>query len=118
MAKKLVIKDGAVDNIIEVSGDFSIDGCELVDYQDGAEIGHSWDGNNVVIPAPSALSAEQLRFNRNDLLRSSDWTQMPDSPLTDAQKASWATYRQSLRDITTHANWPNLEDDDWPTKPS
>lgn len=27
------------------------------------------------------------------------------------------TYRQALRDITTHANWPNLSDDDWPVKP-
>jgi hypothetical protein len=117
MAKKLVIKDGAVDNIIEVSGDFSIDGCELVDYQDGAEIGHSWDGNNVVIPAPSALSAEQLRFNRNDLLRSSDWTQMNDSPLSNEQKTAWATYRQELRDITDLDAWPNLANEDWPVEP-
>lgn len=117
MAKKLVIKDGAVDNIIEVSGDFSIDGCELVDYQDGAEIGHSWDGNNVVIPAPSALSAEQLRFNRNDLLRSSDWTQMNDSPLSNEQKTAWATYRQELRDVTDLDAWPNLDDADWPVAP-
>ena len=28
-----------------------------------------------------------------------------------------ATYRQALRDITTHENWPNLEDADWPTEP-
>jgi hypothetical protein len=27
------------------------------------------------------------------------------------------TYRQALRDITTHADWPNLADSDWPTKP-
>ena len=27
------------------------------------------------------------------------------------------TYRQALRDITTHSNWPHLEDSDWPTKP-
>jgi len=25
--------------------------------------------------------------------------------------------RQALRDITTHANWPNLSEADWPTKP-
>lgn len=117
MAKKLVIKDGAVDNIIEVSGDFSIDGCELVDYQDGAEIGHSWDGTNVVIPAPSAPTAEQLRSNRNDLLRSSDWTQLNDSPLSNEQKTAWATYRQELRDITDLDAWPNLEDADWPVSP-
>lgn len=27
------------------------------------------------------------------------------------------TYRQALRDITSHANWPNLNDEDWPIKP-
>jgi len=27
------------------------------------------------------------------------------------------TYRQALRDLPTHENWPNLEDADWPTKP-
>lgn len=58
------------------------------------------------------------RGQRDLLLRESDWTQMPDSPLTDAQKASWATYRQSLRDLSDHENWPFLLDTDWPTKPS
>jgi hypothetical protein len=28
-----------------------------------------------------------------------------------------ATYRQALRDITGHANFPYLEDADWPVKP-
>jgi len=28
-----------------------------------------------------------------------------------------ATYRQALRDITSHDNFPNLSDADWPTKP-
>ena len=26
-------------------------------------------------------------------------------------------YRQALRDITGHDNWPNLSDSDWPVKP-
>jgi len=28
-----------------------------------------------------------------------------------------ATYRQALRDITAHADFPNLADDDWPVEP-
>jgi hypothetical protein len=32
--------------------------------------------------------------------------------------AAMTSYRQALRDITSHANWPNLTDADWPTKPS
>ena len=55
---------------------------------------------------------------KNQLLADSDWTQMNDSPLTDEVKTSWATYRTALRDLTTHENWPNLEDADWPTEPT
>jgi hypothetical protein len=31
--------------------------------------------------------------------------------------ADMATYRQALRDITAHADFPDLETGDWPTKP-
>ena len=65
-----------------------------------------------------ALNSSDQRIKRNQLLSDSDWTQMPDSPLTDEAKTSWATYRTALRDLTTHANWPNLTDADWPTQPS
>lgn len=55
---------------------------------------------------------------RNSLLSETDWTQISDSPLNDSKKAEWATYRQALRDLTKHANWPNLEESDWPELPS
>ena len=42
-----------------------------------------------------------LRQERNYKLLMSDWTQGVDSPLTDEKKAEWATYRQTLRDLTT-----------------
>jgi len=61
--------------------------------------------------------ASANRDTRNQLLTESDWTQFNDSPLTDEAKALWAAYRTALRDITSHANWPNLEEADWPTKP-
>ena len=62
------------------------------------------------------LAAEH-RATRNELLAASDWTQMPDSPLADEAKTSWATYRTALRNLPTHENWPSLEDADWPTQP-
>ena len=43
----------------------------------------------------------ELSMERNRLLAECAWTQGADSPLSDSQKAEWATYRQSLRDITT-----------------
>ena len=45
-----------------------------------------------------------LRNYRNKLLADSDWTVMPDSPLSDSKQTEWKTYRQSLRDITKSAS--------------
>ena len=41
----------------------------------------------------------RVRIERDEALNASDWTQTLDAPLTDAKKAEWATYRQSLRDL-------------------
>jgi hypothetical protein len=38
--------------------------------------------------------------------------------LDDSKKAEWATFRQALRDLSTHSNWPDLQEDDWPTEPT
>ena len=54
------------------------------------------------------------RSQRNGLLYQSDWTQLPDTKLTDEQKATWATYRQALRDITKQTDPLNIV---WPTPP-
>ena len=60
-----------------------------------------------------AATAERNRKTRDDKLAETDFYALTDVTLT----AEMTTYRQALRDITTHANWPNLNDDDWPTKP-
>ena len=65
--------------------------------------------------AVTQKNMEDLRAMRNQMLTDTDWTQSADSPLTDSQKTSWATYRQSLRDITDSAT--SLDDVTWPTKP-
>ena len=64
-----------------------------------------------------AITAIDKRITRNQLLAESDWTQFNDSPLTGELKTSWATYRQELRDMPNLDAWPNIADDDWPTKP-
>ena len=56
-----------------------------------------------------------LRFERNALLGRSDWTQAVDSPLTDAKRAEWRTYRQALRDLP--ANTADPTNPIWPSKP-
>ncbi len=57
--------------------------------------------------------AKQNRNKRDQLLAETDWTALSDVTMTDEM----ATYRQALRDITTHENWPNLLDEHWPIKP-
>jgi len=60
------------------------------------------------------LTSKNIREKRNALLAESDWTQITDATV---DKTTWATYRTSLRNITTHSNFPDLEEADWPTKP-
>ena len=58
-------------------------------------------------------AAQSNRSQRNNLLQETDWWAVSDRTMTSAQ----STYRAALRDLPTHSNWPNLEDNDWPTKP-
>jgi hypothetical protein len=61
----------------------------------------------------NANTAEANRKLRDAKLAETDFYALSDVTMTDAMTA----YRQALRDITSHSNWPNLEDADWPTKP-
>jgi len=54
----------------------------------------------------------EIRERRNRLLFESDWTQLPDSPLSEEKRQEWRIYRQELRDITNYTSpdeviWPN-----------
>jgi len=57
--------------------------------------------------------ASSNRGKRDGLLAETDWMALSDVTMS----AEMTTYRQALRDITNHANWPNLQDADWPVKP-
>lgn len=57
----------------------------------------------------------EITLKRNQLLLDSDWTQLPNNPLTPEQQTAWATYRQQLRDITSQPGYPtNVV---WPVQP-
>ena len=82
------------------------------------------DGNWVLVTSVQTLTteektnldnvtAEEKRTLRDNRIAETDWWASSDLTMTAEQTA----YRQALRDITTHANWPHLEDADWPTKP-
>jgi len=57
-----------------------------------------------------------LRMQRDSTLASSDWTQMPDSPLSEQERQQWASYRQHLRDLP--ANTPDPLNVTWPEPPT
>lgn len=41
-----------------------------------------------------------IRLTRDCILADTDWTQLPDAPLTEEKRQEWISYRQYLRDIT------------------
>lgn len=68
---------------------------------------------DVYVPPSNERLAVDARMIRNQLLNTSDWTQLPDVP--QALKSAWATYRQALRDVTAQSGFP--QNITWPTQP-
>jgi hypothetical protein len=54
-----------------------------------------------------------MRAKRDGLLADTDWMALSDVTMS----ADMTAYRQALRDITSHANFPYLTDEDWPVAP-
>jgi hypothetical protein len=80
----------------------------------------SSDEQAAVVTAANDAAAKRNRAERDRRLAETDYLALSDLTMSDAM----TTYRQALRDITTHANWPNLvypdmdgSGGDWPTKP-
>ena len=65
------------------------------------------------IQAYDDAEGKSVRSERDSLLAQTDFYALSDVTMS----AEMATYRQALRDITDHANFPYLNDADWPTKP-
>ena len=56
----------------------------------------------------------RIRRKRTRYLTETDWTQLPDSPLTNQKQTEWQIYRQALRDITSQLSPFSIS---WPTSP-
>ena len=71
-----------------------------------------------------SIELKHFRGLRNKKLAKGDWTQAPDSPLSEEKKKEWATYRQKLRDLTKTVtpkflpNSPKIDESEFPTEPS
>lgn len=69
-------------------------------------------GETRVDSLPAALltkiRGKQMKSERSQRLRSTDWTQMADAPLTAPEKLAWGVYRQALRDLPALPGFPDV----------
>lgn len=70
---------------------------------------------DTIIPPSEVEMASSIRKRRDNLLLLTDFTQLPDSPLSPEIKEQYVQYRQLLRDITEQQTFPLSVE--WPTKP-
>lgn len=78
------------------------------------ETWESSDASQEEISQRVALKWSSIRKLRNELLVSSDWTQLPDVSLSAEIQSDWSAYRQQLRDITNQPDPFNIW---WPGEP-
>jgi hypothetical protein len=109
-AYQVSVRDGVEQN---ANGDWVEKYVARDMFADDAELGTKAEQEAAYQAGLDAKTAETNRATRDAKLAETDFYALTDVTLT----AEMTTYRQALRDITTHANWPNLNDDDWPTKP-
>ena len=82
-------------------------------FSDDPELGTKAEQEAAYQATLDASVAEFNRSERDRKIAETDWWASSDLTMTAEQTA----YRQALRDITSHANWPRLDGADWPTKP-
>ena len=109
-AYQISVRDGVEQN---ANGDWVEKYVARDMFADDAELGTKAEQEAAYQATLDAKTAEDHRATRNTLLAETDMFGLSDVTMT----AEMTTYRQALRDLPTHANWPNLGDDDWPTKP-
>jgi hypothetical protein len=70
--------------------------------------------NTPVATPPQTL--QTARERRNSLLKRTDWTLLPDSPLSEKERSEYIKYRKGLRDM--FKNVSTVDDIVWPKNPS
>jgi len=81
------------------------DHCVRVPVPDGVDYTCSkavkaTDGSISIVADPVKVADKQwaqVRAQRDELLRASDWSQLPDAPVAD--RTVWVTYRSKLRQV-------------------
>lgn len=63
----------------------------------------------------AAAKTIEAMAQREKLLAETDWTQVLDAPISQKSREAYRAYRQQLRDITEHEDFPYIID--WPEPP-
>lgn len=106
----------SIRNVVNGETDTDVEPGNIVKDEDG-NFTQEWDENTI------SILEKRYRFmerTRSYLLPSSDWTQLADADLSDEDRAAWATYRQTLRDLPSTIDWDTITSADeivWPLLP-
>ena len=108
------LTDGQAQTLLDYNGFVSIEQNEdgVVTVTPNTEAWEVWKAEQ---PDPSEQLAAEVRAQRVTFLAACDWTQMPDSPLSEKEKAAYQAYRQALRDVPQQEGFP--ETISWPEEP-
>jgi len=88
------------------------------DYTDEDGVLHTKSEQEAAYQARlDADAAKSVRTKRDSLLAETDWVVVMHTEKGTNIPLDWEVYRQALRDITNHVNFPYLAEDDWPVKP-
>ena len=104
-----------------IEGDYDdskyyINNDEVIPITPSPGLYYTFDWNTKTWILNYSVAANDVKTKRNNILYSSDWTQIPNNPLTTEKQQEWATYRQQLRDVTAQPGYPyNVV---WPTPPT
>lgn len=104
------IVESEIEQVDFVPVDFEISDCPGPEYRFNFSK-RKWEEFESELK--KTLIQQKVLTQRQELLLSSDWTQLPDVPTETRQK--WINYRQKLRDMTSQSGYPfNVV---WPTPP-
>jgi len=78
--------------------------------------GYGWVEVGDAPPGPATSTEAELAWDRaKKMLAESDWSMLPDVPMTAGQKSAWIEYRRALREVRLQSGFP--ADIQWPIKP-
>ena len=78
-----------------------------------------WFETSIPVPAVAVAAGDSAEgtviSTAKALLAESDWSMMPDVPMTAGKKKEWEAYRKALREIKLQSGFP--DNVSWPAKP-